>query len=242
MTMGDAVYQEFWDLIENKKGLQKAAAKHLIGEILSESEEAIETSKAVENLAGRKGREVFDETIKSSFLAYVNGRPEHEAQIGVITDMFRETFADLQAVCLLNLSPKEYYDIFRLRNTNQADVEPLHRGRVLAALSVLPNEGIETQNTEFEELLRILREQSLQKDDCIALLETRLVNGVVEFYTHEYLQECKNTITTEFENNPKVQDLRNLYKKLGNDSTVVELMGTLKETVQSYRDTLCEKN
>lgn len=65
---------------------------------------------------------------------------------------------------------------------------------------------------------------------------------MVEFYVHAYLQECKNTITAEFENNPKVQDLRNLYKKLGNDSTVVELMETLKGTVQSYRDTLCEKN
>ena len=241
LTMGDVVYQVFWDLIENKKGLQKAAAKHLIGEILSESEEAIETSKAVENLAWRKGREVFDEAIKKSFLAYVNGRPEHDAQIGLITDLFRETFADLQAVCLLNLSAKEYYDIFRLRNPNQTDLEPLHRGRVLAVLSVLSNRGVETQNPEFEDLLRILREQSLQESDCIALLETRLVNGVVEFYTHEYLQECKNTITTEFESNPKVQDLRNLYKKLGNDSTVVELMGTLKETVRSYRDTLCAK-
>ena len=241
LTMGDVVYQVFWDLIENKKGLQKAAAKYLIGEILSESEEAIETSKAVENLAWRKGREVFDEAIKNSFLAYVNGRPEHDAQIGLITDLFRETFADLQAVCLLNLSAKAYYDIFTLRNPNQADLEPLHRGRVLAVVSVLSNRGIETQNPEFEDLLRILRERSLQESDCIALLKTKLVNGVVEFYVHAYLQECKNTITTEFESNPKVQDLRNLYKRLGNDSTVVELMGTLKETVRSYRDTLCAK-
>ena len=74
-----------------------------------------------------------------------------------------------------------------------------------------------------------------------ALYSLQQTNGVVEFYTHEYLQECKNTITNEFESNPKVQDLRNLYKKLGNDSTVVELMGTLKETVRSYRDTLCAK-
>jgi hypothetical protein len=108
-------------------------------------------------------------------------------------------------------------------------------------VSVLSNRGIETQNPEFEDLLRILRERSLQESDCIALLKTKLVNGVVEFYVHAYLQECKNTITTEFESNPKVQDLRNLYKRLGNDSTVVELMGTLKETVRSYRDTLCAK-
>ena len=242
LTMGDIVYQAFWNLIKNRTGLQMAAANNLHEDILRSLGESVETSEAIEAFAMRKGRAVFDKAIKKSFLAYVNGRPEHDAQIGLITDLFRETFADLQAVCLLNLSAKEYYDIFRLRNTDQADVEPLHRGRVLAVLSVLSDKDIGAQSSEFKDLLRILRKKMLQIKDYRALISTSLINGVVEFYVHAYLQECKNTITAEFENNPKVQDLRNLYKKLGNDSTVVELMETLKGTVQSYRDTLCEKN
>lgn len=242
LTMGDIVYQAFWNLIKNRTGLQMAAANNLHEDILRSLGESVETSEAIEAFALRKGRAVFDKAIKKSFFAYVNGRPEHDAQIGLITDLFRETFADLQAVCLLNLSAKEYYDIFRLRNTDQADVEPLHRGRVLAVLSVLSDKDIGAQSSEFKDLLRILRKKLLQKKDYRALISTSLINGVVEFYVHAYLQECKNTITAEFENNPKVQDLRNLYKKLGNDSTVVELMETLKGTVQSYRDTLCEKN
>lgn len=244
LTVGDFVYQAFWDLIKikNRTGLQMAAASNLHEDILCRLGKSVETSEAIEILALRKGRVVFDKAIKKSFFAYVNGRPEHDAQIGLITDLFRETFADLQAVCLLNLSAKEYYNIFRLRNTNQADVEPLHRGRVLAVLSVLSDKNIETQCPEFRNLLRILRKKTLQKKDYKALISTELVNGVVEFYVHAYLQECKNTITAKFEKNSQVQDLRNLYKKLGNDSTVVELMETLKGTVQSYRNALCEKS
>ena len=56
----------------------------------------------------------------------------------------------------------------------------------------------------------------------------------------EYLKKCLETIDRAFDHDSKVEKLRTLYKELGNQKSVKDLMDTLKQTIKDYQRTLCK--
>lgn len=156
----------------------------------------------------------------------------------MIEDVFRETFADLQAIRLLGLSPNEYLNIFKDEKEHDL-VSRQYRDRVLAVLSVLPEEVSGLPDGEFKELLQTLRGRSGVVNNFEELLSSSM-NGIVVYYVHEYLKKCLETIDRAFDHDSKVEKLRTLYKELGNQKSVKDLMDTLKQTIKDYQRTLCK--
>lgn len=67
------------------------------------------------------------------------------------------------------------------------------------------------------------------------------INKIVEYYVCKYLSICKEKIDMNFaraDRNEKIQSIQILYRKLGDDSNVQDLMTTLRRCMQDYRKSI----
>lgn len=228
----NAVYQVFWDLIADPEIVETVLASELGENVLF--------GATVRHFARQEGYHIYTKIVEDDYNCYTKGNDERKfpKQIDPIEDVFRETFADLQAIRLLGLSPNEYLNIFKDEKEHDL-VSGRYRDRVLAVLSVLPEEVSGLPDGEFKELLQTLRGRSGVVNNFEELLSSSM-NGIVVYYVHEYLKKCLETIDRAFDHDSKVEKLRTLYKELGNQKSVKDLMDTLKQTIKDYQRTLCK--
>lgn len=224
------IYSAFWNQIDDHNTIYKALATKL--------DKNAPLNLTIQHFVYQQVKLIFENSIQEFCDMDMGLGTDAIPKVEEIADLFRETFADLQAARLLNLSPKDYLDIFRLKETavlgDSMVVPKPHRARVLAVLSVLPGEAPTFHDGTFKRLLR-----ALKSDDYNELMEYLPMHGIAINYVHEYLDKCLQAIDRAFDNVPKVDKLRELYHDLGNEKSVEELMQTLRMTTQEYRGTLC---
>lgn len=163
--------------------------------------------------------------------------------IGKLCYMFKETFADLQAILLLDMEWGDYVQLLtqhpqREKNPSMVEDCPL---RMLAVARVLLGSGVWTDASlkEGGSALQSVRE-------CVALdyrrapskLGSQNINPTFLLYLIEYLTACEEKIKESFAN-PKrelrIQTLRTLYASLSDRASVCELQNKLLQFIENYR-------
>ena len=167
-------------------------------------------------------RKLYTIYLESVDLVLREQRKGKRAEIQMISDLFSETFADLQAACTLGLTPQEYIELFCERGGDIWQVSSLEQARVWAVKYVLAGEKQDLKEKEKE-------------------LQQLHINKIVEYYVCKYLSICKEKIDMNFaraDRNEKIQSIQILYRKLGDDSNVQDLMTTLRRCMQDYRKSI----
>lgn len=232
------VYFCFWNQLENPTLIYDYFKENVFDN--NNDTHNIEPNSTSQHFVYQKCKNLYAEAVKDSCNRYIGNVSGYSSQVEVIADLFRETFADLQAARLLNLLPENYLSIFCTPSKKSPETKEtlelpqLHRDRVLAVFSVLSSENSSLEDNEFNSLLSALRGGYTD-----SLLDSNTVKGVAAYYIHIYLKECLNAIDEAFSNNSKIDELRTLYQNLGNESSVEKLMNTVRETIQIYREELC---
>lgn len=203
-------YRFCWDTVQNKDDIY-AAEGSCFGEI--------DLNESLRQFIVRKLYTIYLESVD---LVLREQRKGKRAEIQMISDLFSETFADLQAACTLGLTPQEYIELFCERGGDIWQVSSLEQARVWAVKYVLAGEKQDLKEKEKE-------------------LQQLHINKIVEYYVCKYLSICKEKIDMNFaraDRNEKIQSIQILYRKLGDDSNVQDLMTTLRRCMQDYRKSI----
>lgn len=170
--------------------------------------------------------------------------------IGKLCYMFQETFADLQAILLLEMDWKDYAQLLsqnpqREQGTTIIEDCPL---RMLAVANVLLKSGVWTvaSLTGGGDALKSV-------ESCIGLdcrrAPTKLIknkfNPTFLLYLTEYLAACEDRIKRSFADEireAKIKTLRELHESLSDETSIFELQNTLSLFIEKYRMKLLNSN
>lgn len=250
----DEVFCSFWRLIKEES--QAEVERNFADKFFSQSDMAMPyvemsllPSPTIQHLAKQNIKLLYQRTMQNTYYHYIRDETDSASNVDSIADQFRESFADLQAIKLLNISPNDYFNIFAKDEAlnsyavskDEPNIPKLHRMRVITVLSVLPEDPSFIPNSEIKSLLQALRLEDSNKSKFNELIRSKDIEGPVAYYVCEYLKECLNAISNSFSNNDDVKSLQKLYAALDNKSTVAELMETLRTSTQNYRGILCSK-
>lgn len=231
------VFECCWDLLLGREG-------HLLGFGMAVQEVECqrtgmpsEAEYEILNFA-RQGifrlyQKVLQECNDASFLPADDEEPRWKN----ICDLFCETYADLQAILLLQLDWQSYADLFISR---PGEVIPQAEwSRVLAlAVTLEGREGWEEQDFSQDDYTAKLMNLYRQRDR-ISLNEVDVDIVAIDCLL-EYLNECKESLDKMFDTDDgaKVSELRALFKSLSNEKGSVEVVSSLAKDIQRYRQSL----
>lgn len=163
--------------------------------------------------------------------------------IGKLCYMFKETFADLQAILLLGMEWGDYAQL--LTQHPQQEKNPVMVKdcplRMLAVARVLLESGV-WEDTSLKEGGIALQPVRV----CVSLdyrrfpskLESQNINPTFLLYLIEYLVACEEKIKESFANpkrEPQIQTLRTLYASLSDKASMCELQNKLSQFIENYR-------
>lgn len=195
--------------------------------------------RTLETFSKQHVQEVFDHMM-SEYANSLGDTNRYKNRVKQSCDMFREAYADLQAILLLELTWEEYCALFRGRDgTIQATVRP----RLLVMALVHFSEDLKNRKTTSP----ILKEQNLPckkiwangdrtKQDAIlaeAGFEPPLIHSLCD-----YLAQCKEAILEHFDDAEycdKVKLVRDMYKKgLSDNNGVFDMLTDIMEFITNY--------
>lgn len=204
-----------------------------------------------ERTAAYEGRQLFRELLEEYAravlaLAEESAGEENETPFGPLykykrlCDLFRETFADLQAVLLFDMSWEQYRNLLR-RGDGWSGLKdcPL---RMLAVAGVLAESGrwsAEEVRKDPDAPPGFREAMGLEPQRHAGRLGKLGFDAAALFYLREYLRECGDRVEEvlgEEERRPKVEALRRMHEALSDESSVLELDQALLEFVGGYRE------
>lgn len=164
---------------------------------------------------------------------------EMEPRWHKICALYSETFADLQAILLLELDFSSYISLFVLKSDDT--LPQIEWSRILALVVTL--EGTKgwdvsdfAQNQTVEEL-----RQFYNAADRFSLNNKDVDLIAIQKLSH-YLHCCSDSLKSKFnsDSNDSVKHLRELYKSLSNENTAIYLVENLSREIQQYRKLLLD--
>lgn len=195
-------------------------------------------------------RELFNRAVinlSRDFKAFKRDLSQSEVivcqQIGKLCYMFRETFADLQAISLLDMKWSDYCELLRRPpETNQAgeltEDSPL---RILSVAKVLVENGYwEPSLKEGGELFNDIRSSvCLKIERTTSRLVARNFEPTCFYYLTEYLSACesriKQSLTSNTNTREQVEMLRTLHCNLSDETSLFNLQKALLLFIEEYR-------
>ncbi len=161
--------------------------------------------------------------------------------IGKLNYMFRETFADLQAIMLLNMNWDDYCSLLQ-REDGKALIDdcPL---RMLAVSKVITsrNQDFLPDRTmpEFENVLNSI---DLSINNEAETLAARGFEPTYLYYLTDYLTSCAETIATSFEDKANLtESLQALHRNLSDNIPLYSLQMQIQSFIEDYREKLLLK-
>lgn len=245
-------FQEIWGLAKNDPDSFKNMMSSL--QVIVCIKTGIRTEyrtedKNFDSLMKAELNKIF-ETVLSDFQTQFENSPEDLAesefipcqQIGKLNYMFRETFADLQAIMLLNMTWENYCNLllreYGKKLTEDCPLRMLAVSKVLAARDqkFLP----EHTTAEFRDVLDSVGLSIEDKADTLAELGFEVT---YLYYLTDYLTSCADAIAESFQNKEKlVKNLQELHKNLSDNVSLYDLQRELQPFIEDYQDELLIKN
>lgn len=164
-------------------------------------------------------------------------------ELGYLCYMFRETFADLQAIILLNMNWKDYCKLL-LQGSDVPGND--HTPRMFAVTKALigcgmwHREDIDYQDTVFANVGGSLNLDPV--DDADQLAGVHHISPPLTFYLITYLSACAQSICSSFTGSGKetVQELRNIHAMLSDHTSFLDLQKNILKLTDGYRMSLLE--
>lgn len=155
--------------------------------------------------------------------------------------MFRETFADLQAIILLNMSWKDYCKLL-LQGSNAPGDD--HTPRMFAVTKALIDcgmwrrEDINYRDTVFANVGEALNLDPVDNADRLAVVHR--ISPTLSFYLITYLSACAQDIRSSFAGPGKdtVRELRDIHALLSKRTTFLDLQKNILKLTDSCRMSL----
>lgn len=244
-------FQEIWELTEQSPD-SFADVMNTLGRIVR-TKAGIRPDYRVEDknfhsLMKAELNKMF-ETVLSDFQIQFEESPDDLAesefipcqQIGKLNYMFRETFADLQAIMLLDMSWDDYCNLLQ-REDGEILIEdcPL---RMLAVSKVLaarnPDFLPDHTKAEFQDVLDSVGLSIENEADTLA---ERGFEPTYLRYLTDYLTSCADAISASFEEKAAfTQKLRELHRNLFDTVPIYALQTELQPFIENYRKKLLSK-
>lgn len=165
-----------------------------------------------------------------------------ELQLSYQCDMFRETFADLQAILLLDMKWKDYCDLL-LQGKERPEND--HAPRMYAVTKALLacekwkkkdicSRGIFANIKEALDLDPV--------DDADVLAKKHRISPVLSFYLIEYLTACARDIDKCFrgERCDMVEDLQTIHDELSDRTSFLKRQKVILELTETYWQSLLQ--
>lgn len=163
-------------------------------------------------------------------------------QIGKLNYMFKETFADLQAIMLLKMTWENYCNLLlREEGKKLAEDCPLRMlavSKVLAARdqNFLPSHSM----AEFQ---NVLDSVGLSIEDDADTLAERGFEVAYLYYLTEYLTNCADAIAESFRDKKELaEELQKLHRNLSDSVSLYDLQMELQHFIEDYQKKLLIKN
>ncbi len=155
--------------------------------------------------------------------------------------MFRETFADLQAIILLDMNWKDYCELLLQGNDTPGDD---HTPRMFTVTKTLIScgmwhyEDIDYQDTVFANVSRALRLDPI--NDAGQLADVHRISPTLSFYLITYLSACAQDIRSSFAGPDReaVRELQDIHAMLSNRTTFLDLQKNILNLTAGCRASL----
>lgn len=249
----DIIFREVWNLMERhpKKfaemtNVLQDAFCHLNQ---SKKEDFIENAhfnKIIEEWL----RGLFNHAITDIFSDFdtVDDLAESDIEIcrmvGSLCYMFRETFADLQAILLLDMAWIDYCHLMRRYSKSCLDGRLIADSplRMLAVSRALVGSGkwypaLDDCGVLFDDIRQCV---GLRIESSAQKLCDKNFNPTALYYLEDYLSACEQEIEKNLnpKANSKVKTLQQVYGKLSDKTAFIDLQETLLTFVEAYRENL----
>lgn len=190
------------------------------------------------------------ETVLSDFQTLFENSPEDLAesesipcqQIGKLSYMFRETFADLQAIMLLKMTWEDYCNLllreYGKKLTEDCPLRMLAVSKVLAARdqNFLPDHT----TAEFQDVLDSIGLSIEDEADTLVELGFEVT---YLYYLTDYLTNCADEIAKSFRDKKElVEELQALHRNLSDCVSLYDLQMEIQPFIEDYQDELLTKN
>lgn len=168
--------------------------------------------------------------------------------IGNLCYTFRETFADLQAILLLDMKWIDYCQLMRRSSKSCCEGvlisdSPL---RMLAVSMALVGNGkwhpgLDDCGALFDDIRECV---GLRIEASVQKLIGRKFNPSILYYLVDYLSVCEQKIEKNIDSkvNGRVAVLQQVYGKLSDETTFIDLQETLLTFIEAYRESLLYGN
>lgn len=207
-----------------------------------------EMVRSVKCLVRRVFNDELNRMSKGKLFAY-NGADDSPEYMDLslsrdICNQFKEVFADLQTILLLELDFPSYYRSLDLKNDPESDLTV----RILAVVQTL--KGNYWPVDDMMKFLQSIHNQShiiitvssLIKFDPLLDVEKYSKQGVDPFYVFylsEYLMRCKSyaykSFSADSHNISAVQRIRNIHKSLDVGTSVLDMQNTILSLIRDYK-------
>lgn len=164
-------------------------------------------------------------------------------ELGYVCYMFRETFADLQAIILLNMKWKDYCNLLLQGNDAPGDDYAPRMFAVTKALidcGLWRYEDIDCKDTVFANVSGALNLDPVDNADQLA--DIHRISPTLSFYLITYLSACAQDIRNSFTGPGKesVQELQAIHDMLSNHTAILDLQKNILSLTNGYRASLLE--
>lgn len=248
-----AVIEQIWGLLYTSAD---SDARKLVGKLrrfvqwklgLEEELPASEAGKALEAILAIEADDIFDDIISelASDLQYYH---YHHTiiyedivclQLDYLCHMFRETFADLQAIILLDMKWKDYCGLLLQGNSLPgAD----HTPRMYSVTKALMDCEIWGTNfsyggAAFSQVRNALKLDFTSDGGKLADLD---ISPTLCFYLTEYLKKCARDIKESFSSNDSgiVCELQDIHRLLDDSTSLLDLQKEILFLTDKYRSKL----
>lgn len=163
-------------------------------------------------------------------------------QIGKLNYMFRETFADLQAIMLLKMTWEDYCNLL-LREYGKKLTEdcPLRMLAVSKVLTARNRNFLPSHTTgEFQNVLDSVGLSIEDEADALARLG---FEATYLYYLTDYLTDCANAIAESLRDKKElVEKLQKLHGDLSDSTSLYDLQMNIQPFIEDYQERLLTKN
>ncbi len=168
--------------------------------------------------------------------------------VGSLCYTFRETFADLQAILLLDMKWTDYCQLMQRSSKSCCEgilISDTPLRMLAVSIALVGNGKWSPALVDCGELFTDIRE-------CVGLriearpqkLRKKGFNPSVLYYLVEYLLACEKEIEDKIDStvNCKVKKLQEMYAKLSDETAFIDLQETLLTFIEAYQESLLSGN
>lgn len=258
LLLQDELFNFFWRvLISDEEGITNIGRTiawteaYYVGTIRSEEKPhaAPDFQAILDGFSRYHIRSLFQEILKEYAGRYVLPSSDQTSWIRQTRELFSETYADLQAILLLNLHWVDYCRLFsHLKETLPDTVRPrLLAMRILLFADEPAMPDFKEEDFFLEEIrkienlavsLRLLSPDEEDKDleRWYRLLQEENIDPSAFRYLEEYLARCRFSVEAHFEKcNDRKDILVDIYRNLEDGNGAYKLFDHIMKFIASYR-------